>query len=62
MPTNKTPFMFHLKDEYLQKMKYIAEYETRSLSNLLEHLCKLYIKKFEQENGEIKLKDMQDKY
>lgn len=55
MPTNKTPFTFNIKDEYLEKMRYIAKRETRSLSNLLEHLCKLYIEKYEQEHGEIKL-------
>lgn len=53
MPTNKTPFSFNIKDEYLEKMRYIAKYETRSLSNLLEHICKLYIEKFEKENGRI---------
>lgn len=53
MPTNKTPFTFHVEDEYLEKMRYIAKRETRSLSNLLEHLCKMYIEKYEKENGEI---------
>ena len=55
MPTNKTPFTFNMKQEYLDKIRYIAKRETRSVSNLLEHLCKLYIEKFEQDNGEIKL-------
>ena len=36
-------------------MRYIANRETRSLSNLLEHLCKLHIEKYEQDNGEIKI-------
>ena len=53
MPTNKTPFTFHINNEYLEKMRFIAKEETRSLSNLLEHVCKLYIEKYEQENGEI---------
>lgn len=53
MPTNKTPFTFHLKDEYLEKIRFIAKSETRSVSNLLEHLCKLYIESYEQKNGEI---------
>lgn len=57
MPTNKTPFTFNIKDEYLNKMKYIAKRETRSLSNLLEHLCRLYIEKYERENGKIEAKD-----
>ena len=53
MATNKTPFTFHINNEYLEKMRFIAKEETRSLSNLLEHVCKLYIEKYEQENGEI---------
>ncbi len=57
MPTNKTPFTFHIDDEYLEKMRYIAKSETRSLSNLLEHLCRLYIEKFENEKGEIKISE-----
>ena len=47
MPTNKTPFTFNIEDEYLEKMRYIAKRETRSLSNLLEHLCKLHIERYE---------------
>ena len=54
MPTNKTPFTFNIKDEYLEKMRFIAKRETRSLSNLLEHLCKLHIEKYEEENGKIR--------
>ena len=55
MPTNKSPFTFNLEEEYLKKMKYIAKQETRSLSNLLEHLCKLYIIEYEEKRGEIVL-------
>lgn len=54
MPTKKTPFTFNIEDDYLEKMRYIAKRETRSLSNLLEHLCKMYIEKYEKEYGEIK--------
>lgn len=53
MPTKKTPFTFNIEDDYLEKMRYIAKRETRSLSNLLEHLCKMYIEKYEKEYGEI---------
>lgn len=53
MPTNKAPFSFYVHESYLQKMKFIAKEETRSLSNLLEHLCKLHIARYERENGEI---------
>ena len=53
MPTNKAQFTFNLEDEYLQKMRVIAKEETRSLSNLLEHLCRQHIILFEKEHGEI---------
>jgi len=53
MPTKKAPFTFNLEEEYLLKMKIIAKAETRSLSNLLEHLCKLRIAEYEKEYGEI---------
>ena len=57
MATNKTPFTFHIKDEYLEKMRDIAKRETRSLSNLLEHLCRQCIERYEKENGEINIED-----
>jgi len=53
MPTNKAPFTFNLEGEYLIKMRFIAKEETRSLSNLLEHLCKKHIASYEKEHGEI---------
>lgn len=53
MPTKKTPFTFNIEDEYLHKMRYIAKQYTRSLSNLLEHLCKLHIESYEKKHGEI---------
>ena len=55
MPTNKAPFTFYMDDIYLQKIKFIAKEETRSLSNMLEHLCKLHIARYEDEHGKIKL-------
>lgn len=57
MPTNKAPFTFNLEQEYLIKMKIIAKEETRSLSNLLEHLCKRKIEQYEKEHGEIPLNE-----
>lgn len=54
MLTNKTPFTFYIKDEYLEKMRLIANCETRSLSNLLEHICRLYIEEYEYEKSEKK--------
>ncbi len=55
MPTNKTPFTFHITDEYLEKLRYIAKRETRSVSNLLEHLCRSYIRDYEQAHGKIEI-------
>ena len=56
MPTNKTPFTFHLDEITLLKIKQIAKDETRSASNLIEHLCKVCIKDYENKHGEIVLK------
>jgi hypothetical protein len=61
MPTNKTPFTFNIEDEYLQKMRYIAKRDTRSLSNLLEHLCKLHIEGYEQKYGKIEIEYDEEK-
>ncbi len=60
MPTNKTPFTLHIKDEYLEKMRYIAKSETRSISNLIGHICRLYIKKYEKENGNIEKENIEN--
>ena len=61
MPTNKAPFTFNLEYEYLEKMRFIAKRETRSLSNLLEHLCKLHIEQYEEKHGEIDFLKEQNK-
>jgi len=55
MPTNKTPFGFHLNDEDLLKLKQIAKRQTRSTSNLIEHLCKTCIYEYEKEHGKIEI-------
>lgn len=57
MPTNKAPFTFHLEEITLLKIKHIAKQETRSTSNLLEHLCRKCVKEYEDEHGEIDLSD-----
>lgn len=53
MSTNKTPFTFHIEGKLLEKLRFLARQDTRSLSNLLEHICKLHIEKYEQNNGKI---------
>lgn len=53
LPTNKAPFTFHLDEITLLKIKQIAKFETRSTSNLIEHLCKMCVNDYENKNGEI---------
>jgi len=53
MPTNKTPFNFHLDEITLLKIKKIAKNETRSVSNLIEHLCKTCVNEYEAKHGAI---------
>ena len=57
MPTNKAPFTFHVEEKLLEKLRCLARRDTRSLSNLLEHICKLYVEKYEQKNEEISKKN-----
>ena len=60
MPTNKTPFIFHLEEEYLEKLRYIAKWGTKSVINLLEQFCGSYIKEYEQgtENSQSRIYDV----
>ena len=53
LPTNKAPFNFHLDEITLDKIRYIAKKDTRSVSNLLEHLCKTCVNDYEDKHGEI---------
>lgn len=55
MPTNKIRFTFNLNEEVLRKIKYLADADNRSISNMLEHLCKERIQNYEKENGPIPL-------
>ncbi|NLB81496.1 MAG: Arc family DNA-binding protein [Clostridiaceae bacterium] len=57
MATKKAPFTFHLDEDILLKIKFIAKNDTRSTSNLLEHLCKLCINEYEDKHGEIIISD-----
>ena len=53
MSIQKSKITVYLKDEELKKMRYLAEKDDRRLCNLLEYLCKLHIRNYEKENGEI---------
>lgn len=50
-------FSFRFDDILYAKTKAIAKKETRSMSNLIQHLCQLKIEEFEAKHGEIKLTD-----
>ena len=53
----KIPFTFRFNTVYYAKIRKIACMETRSMSNLIEHLCKQEIERWEQQHGEIPLTD-----
>ena len=55
MPSKKPAIQFHTEQWIIEKMKYIAEENNRSMSKEIELLCKNAIKKYELENGEIKI-------
>lgn len=55
--SNKIPFTFRFDSVYYAKIRIIAQNETRSMSNLIEHLCKKEIERYEKQFGEIILKD-----
>ena len=57
MSKPKTPYTFHINDLTLAKIKQIAKAETRSVSNLIEHLCRMCVIEFEKNNGEITVGD-----
>ncbi len=50
-------FSFRFDDVLYAKTKKIAKKETRTMSNLIQHLCQLKIEEFEAKYGEIKLSD-----
>lgn len=53
----KIPFTFRFDEIYHAKLKVVAEKESRSMSNLIEYLCKIEVDKYEKEHGEITLSD-----
>lgn len=46
-----------IEEEMHHKLKYIAEYEGRSINGQINYLIKQCIIKFEKENGEIEYPD-----
>ena len=57
MAVLKTQFTLRLDIRVHAKIKRIAERENRSLTNMIEHLMKQEIERYEGEHGEIILTD-----
>ena len=57
MPSKKPIIHFNTDQWIIDKMKYIAEENNRSLAKEVEYLCKQNIKKYEAEHGEIQIKE-----
>ena len=57
MPVIKSSFTMRLDPITHFKIKKISESEMRSLTNMIEYLIKKEIKRYEEENGEIKYTD-----
>lgn len=53
MPSNLPVMKTRTTEENIDKMKFIAEYNKRSLSKELELIIEKHIKDFEKEHGEI---------
>lgn len=53
----KVPFTFRFDEVYHAKLKVVAEKKSRSMSNLIEYLCKIEVDNYEKEHGEIKLSE-----
>ena len=57
MPSKLPTINFHTEKEIIDKMKYIAKHNCRSLSKEVEYQCKQAIRLFEAEHGEIKMEE-----
>ncbi|WP_368490736.1 Arc family DNA-binding protein [Clostridium sp. BJN0013] len=57
MATNKRVFTLRLQEENFEKIKYISDRNKRSISMQIEYLVEECIRNFEEENGNIKIKE-----
>ena len=55
MPSNKPIIAVRTTDDIIEKMKFIADENGRSVSKEVEMLIKKHIKRYEEDNGEIKI-------
>lgn len=53
MATDKRQFTLRIQDETYEKVRYLAFLERRSIAMEIEHIVLEYIKKHEDQHGEI---------
>ena len=53
-------YMMRIDDNLFEKLKVIANDNSRSINKQLEYIIKHYISKYEQEHGEIKIVTSED--
>lgn len=51
MSTSKIQIGLRVDDAMRSKLKYLAEKESRSINNLVEHIVKQYLDDYELKNG-----------
>ena len=51
--TDKKPTMLRLPEETVQKIKFLANVEHRSMNMEIEHILNVYIDSYEKDNGVI---------
>ena len=57
MPSKKPAILIHADKEIIEKIKFIAKENERSATQEVVYAIKQTIKKYEAENGEIKLEN-----
>lgn len=57
MPSNLPQFTIRISLSLLAKLRYIADYNSRSANREMETLIKKHVAEFEREHGEIVIND-----
>ena len=55
MPSNKPIILIRTSEELKKKIEIVAEENNRSVSKEVEFLIKRHVKRYEEDNGEIKI-------
>ena len=61
MPSNKPIVVIRTTEEIKKKIEFVAEENNRSVSKEVELLIKRHLKRYEEDNGEIKIDDLSEK-